>query len=457
MSIEEYLKVEEAMNEYTYDEKSRKCFEKSSGKEVTDKRKIMEIKSNLFVINYIEYNTVREQMWEKLRRLKAEGNMQELNKVLKDYESIQPDNLLYLKKQKGASLTLGQEEIVKEMKRKRLEDFIQKIENVVKNSDGNVNFSKNIMAPTKVAYDFFTEQPDLGEAYIKSVFLKNGIKLDNFKMQIDKDVISHTLQISSTPVKDRNIQKDDIYNATKSVRLTEVFEAEEEVKKLQRTNYIRRHLLSLYGKAENDVMFSDRAGLEENDIMAVLKAVKEKNISPNMVSKLGLDEIRMGNDKTMYTTFSVKRLLCLLKAANNITLDYGENYLGEFASLEPIHTIIGYMVSNKENLKFLEEMAENNDGKERKTISERDVERANKYLKRENNPIALMKKSHVTGDRCILDSGVENLSYSNVPEEIKDKLALIRVISRQDGKTPEKPVIEGRNIKFAVNDRCKEM
>lgn len=456
MGIEEYLKIEKTMQEYTYDKKSKKCFEKRTGKEITDKSKIMEIKSNLFIINYVEYNAVRQQMWEKLSRLKSDGKIQELNKVLGDYEQIQHDNLLYLKKQKGVSLTPGQEQTIKEMKRRRLESFVQNIENVVRNSTGNINFLKNTMSPMKAPYDFFVEQEDLGEAYIKSVFLKNGFNLNNMKIQIVEGEICNTLHVTFEPVIAKNIQKTDLYNVTKNVSLTDIINTEEEMKKIQRTNYIRKQLLSLYGKAENDVMFNDRADLEENDIIAVVKAVKEKRMSPAMASSLGIDEVRKENEKATYTTFSVKRLLCLLKAANNITLEYGENFLGEFASLEPICTIIGEVVSNKQNLRFLEEMAEHDDGKERKTIAERDIERANGYLKSVNNPIALMKRAKVTDDKCIIDSGVENLTYSNVPEETKDKLALARTVARQDGKIPQKPIIEGRNIKFDIVDKYKE-
>ena len=456
MNIDEYLKIEKISQEYIYDEKSQKCFEKSSGKEVTDEIKIMEIKSGLFVVNYVEYNKVREQMLEKLIRLKSEGKMQELRKTLIDYETIQPDNLLYLKKQKGVSLTLGQESIVKEMKTKRLESFNQKIEEVVKNSSGNIIFTKNSLTPVRMPYDFFEKQSDLGEAYIRNMFFKKGYKLDNFKIETIKDLNCH-MNISFDPVRTKKIDKKEIRNITNSVSIKDVINTEEEMKKIQRTKYIRKHLLSLYDKAENDIMFNDRRDLEEKDIGVILKAINSGGLSPNIASRLGIDEVRRENGIANYTTFSVKRLLHLLKAADNITLDYGKNYLGEFASVEPIHTIIGELVQNKKNLEFLEEMAKNDDGKERKTIAERDRDRANKYLKNQNNPIALLKNAKVTEEKCVIDSGIENLTYSNVPENIKDKLALVRVTSRQNGGIPEKPIIDGRNIKFNILNKEKEL
>lgn len=125
-----------------------------------------------------------------------------------------------------------------------------------------------------------------------------------------------------------------------------------------RRNFVIKNLISIYNDCENDIMKTDYDMNYEIDKNFIYESVKNKKVNMNTKS---LSEIYM-NGKISYgdvfewTLPAIIRMSQLLKCANELSNVNNFDYLGEFVSLQPIHTIIGEMINSKESIRQFKEL-----------------------------------------------------------------------------------------------------
>ena len=125
-----------------------------------------------------------------------------------------------------------------------------------------------------------------------------------------------------------------------------------------RRNFVIKNFISIYNDFENDIMKTDYDNNYEIDKNFICESVKNKkvNMNANVLSEIYMNgKINNGNGFE-WTLPAIIRMSQLLKCANELSIINNFDYLGEFVSIQPIHTIIGEMINSKESIKEFKEL-----------------------------------------------------------------------------------------------------
>lgn len=179
------------------------------------------------------------------------------------------------------------------------------------------------------------------------------------------------------------------------------------------------------------------------------------NMSENINPKLVKNEI--SEDFTYeYSQKQVSAMVRLLKAADNLTIDGGRNYLEEFSNIPQIDTILLQM-KKSEHVRKMKNLAEKNRKnqtipKYQKTNAEQDKKYAQAYLKSGNLSKNSIKeeidyrKNLINSNEVMVYVGAE--TKEEIPLIAKQKASLEKILARQQGKVPGKVKSENKDGKW---------
>lgn len=125
-----------------------------------------------------------------------------------------------------------------------------------------------------------------------------------------------------------------------------------------RRNFVIKNFISIYNDFENDIVKTDYDNNYEIDKNFICESVKNKkvNINANVLSEIYMDGKKNNGGCLEWTLPAIIRMSQLLKCANELSIINNFDYLGEFVSIQPIHTIIGEMINSKESIKEFKEL-----------------------------------------------------------------------------------------------------
>lgn len=220
-----------------------------------------------------------------------------------------------------------------------------------------------------------------------------------------------------------------------------------------------KEFINDYDATEKEYQYETRFAKEDFNMKSVLTSIENNfysgNMSENIKPKLVKNEI--GEDFTYeYSQKQISAMARLLKAADNLTIDGGRNYLEEFANIPQINNILLQMKKSdyiKEMKNQAEENRKNNSiPKYKKTMAEQDKKLAQNYLKSGNlskkniQDEIKYRKNLLSGDEVTVDVGAK--TTKDIPLLSKQKASLTRVIARQQGKVPGKVELKDANGKW---------
>jgi len=208
-----------------------------------------------------------------------------------------------------------------------------------------------------------------------------------------------------------------------------------------------KNFMKAYDLTESKTSYDYRAIYEDDNTLQVLQGIKDGHFEGKGLSAIDLDYFP--NDREFNIERAIPKLARLLKVADNITIDGGENYLEQFASIPNINEIIEEMKNSKGVQEMFAQAQENlktgNVPNHKKTRAEVDKKYAQAYLRSGN----LTKGSVEEELEYRADSirGAEMLavdfdakSIADISLDRKQKTSLTRVIARQQGKVPSEVI-----------------
>lgn len=216
--------------------------------------------------------------------------------------------------------------------------------------------------------------------------------------------------------------------------------------------------LKSYDMTEDYMQYNYRAIYEDDNTIQVLNGIKKGEFEGTGLSQIDLDYFP--NDREFNIQRAIPKIARLLKAADNITIDGGENYLEQFASIPNINEIINEMKNSKGVQEMFAQAQENiktgNVPHHKKTRAEIDKKYAQTYLRSGN----LTKDSIEEELEYRADSirGAEMLAVdfdaktkADIPMDRRQKVSLTRVIARQQGKVPSEVIQENGNFVMVID------
>lgn len=161
------------------------------------------------------------------------------------------------------------------------------------------------------------------------------------------------------------MQKDDNISLDTKERATETLSSDSKNDETwQKRLKLVRKIMSLYDISEADYQYERRAEDEQFNEEAVRKIVKPIEIDGRSVRVLPIGIKNLIADKTFYydeekgdnerhseyTPRAIRNMINLLKAADNLTIDGGENFLLEFIQTPDVEYILGEMINGDTKL-----------------------------------------------------------------------------------------------------------
>ena len=219
-----------------------------------------------------------------------------------------------------------------------------------------------------------------------------------------------------------------------------------------------RGFITCYDANETVQQYAFRERDEDNNTLQVLRGIENGEFQGEGLSKIDLNYI--DNDSGSNISRAIPKLARLLKAADNITIEGGRNYLEEFVSIPNIDEIL-LQIKTSKSMKEMYAQAKNNieDGNvphHKKTRAELDKEYAQEYLKSGNlskttieDEIKYRTEIIKNTNQRLICAGVKNIN--EIPKDRIQKASLERVIARQQGKIPSKVVQKNGNFIFIVD------
>ena len=203
-----------------------------------------------------------------------------------------------------------------------------------------------------------------------------------------------------------------------------------------------KEFINDYDATEKEYQYETRFAKEDFNMKSVLTSIENNfysgNMSENIKPKLVKNEI--GEDFTYeYSQKQISAMARLLKAADNLTIDGGRNYLEEFANIPQINNILLQMKKSdyiKEMKNQAEENRKNNAiPKYKKTMAEQDKKLAQNYLKSGNlskkniQDEIKYRKNLLSGDEVTVDVGAK--TTKDIPLLSKQKASLKKQHNRK--------------------------
>lgn len=381
--------------------------------------------------------------------------------------------------------------------------FLDKATNYIMNSKnikGNSKqireeLKKNLSKGLKRLEQVGSKKSDLAKSNIDAIFSIGNIGIDTYDMdKIIKEILPVIRQADSNfkeKVKDDMdlrlekvgidpkafcFQKSTIERAKqlktledksvieKTDRNTEIdnSEVEQVTKKIETKNNKMdwiKGFINDYDVTEKEYQYETRFAKEDFNMKSVLASIENNFYAGNMSENINpkLVKAKMGDEfKYEYSQKQVSAMARLLKAADNLTIEGGRNYLEEFTNIPQINSILLQM-KKSEYVKEMQNLAEKNRKnqtipKYQKTNAEQDKRYAQVYLKSGNLSKNSIKEeieyrqNLLNSNEVMVYAGAKN--KNEIPLIAKQKASLERVLARQQGKVPGKVKSENKDGKW---------
>lgn len=214
-----------------------------------------------------------------------------------------------------------------------------------------------------------------------------------------------------------------------------------------------------YDATEKEYQYETRFAKEDFNMKSVLTSIENNFYAGNMSENINpkLVKAQIGDEfKYEYSQKQVCAMARLLKAADNLTIEGGRNYLEEFTNIPQINSILLQM-KKSEYVKEMQNLAEKNRKnqtipKYQKTNAEQDKRYAQVYLKSGNLSKNNIKEeieyrqNLLNSNEVMVYAGAKN--KNEIPLIAKQKASLERVLARQQGKVPGKVKSENKDGKW---------
>lgn len=211
-----------------------------------------------------------------------------------------------------------------------------------------------------------------------------------------------------------------------------------------------------YEDSESSSAYALRSNCEEQNIQTILQSVKTGTFSEaydNNAQDYGNEISRI-----------MPAMARLLKEADNLTIDGGEDFLTQFANIPQINTIL-LRIKKSDEYEQMHNNAENNRANNtlphyKKTEAELDKIYAQDYLRSGNisqptleEELAYRESAIRGATERVVDFDAKN--ETEIPTDRRQKAAVERIIARQQGKVPSK-IIESNGVLVFVVDTQRE-
>lgn len=214
--------------------------------------------------------------------------------------------------------------------------------------------------------------------------------------------------------------------------------------------------LDNYDSMETASQFGYREIYEANNTLQVLRAIEKGEFIGE-----GLSKIKINKDSSEFEIEqSISKIARLLKAASNITIDGGRNYLEEFANIPNVTEIL-LLIKNSESYKNMSAKAEEHRKsgtiqQHKKTRAETDKELAQEYLRSGSmskptieEELAYRTETLIGASERVVDFDAK--SEAEITINRRQKTAVERIIARQQGKVPGEIVERNGMLVFAID------
>lgn len=303
----------------------------------------------------------------------------------------------------------------------------------------------------KIIKKILPEIRQIDTNFDKKVEINMNLKLENVGIDpnlfcFEKKSIEKAKQLK-TSEKEKNTEDDKAKETNKNI-----------AKKNNKIDWIK-DFINDYDATEKEYQYETRFAKEDFNMKSVLTSIDNNfyagNMSENINPKLVKNEI--SEDFTYeYSQKQVSAMVRLLKAADNLTIDGGRNYLEEFSNIPQIDTILLQM-KKSEHVRKMKNLAEKNRKnqtipKYQKTNAEQDKKYAQAYLKSGNLSKNSIKeeidyrKNLINSNEVMVYVGAE--TKEEIPLIAKQKASLEKILARQQGKVPGKVKSENKDGKW---------
>lgn len=415
-------------------------------------------------------------------------------------DSVEKVLLDDIKKYKGKNINLNGKEIsFNKIFLDKATNYIMNSKNIKENSKQiREVLKKNISKGLKKLEQVENKKSDLAKSNIDDIFSIGNIGIDTYDMdKIIKEILPVIRQADSNfkeKVKENMdlrlekvgidpkafcFQKSTIERAKQLEKIEEKKEnniiektnknteidktkVEQENKNIETRNNKMNWIKSFindYDATEKEYQYETRFAKEDFNMKSVLTSIENNFYAGNMSENINpkLVKAQIGDEfKYEYSQKQVCAMARLLKAADNLTIEGGRNYLEEFTNIPQINSILLQM-KKSEYVKEMQNLAEKNRKnqtipKYQKTNAEQDKRYAQVYLKSGNLSKNNIKEeieyrqNLLNSNEVMVYAGAKN--KNEIPLIAKQKASLERVLARQQGKVPGKVKSENKDGKW---------
>lgn len=326
--------------------------------------------------------------------------------------------------------------------------YQKKIDKIITQNNGNIDksFEKSVLKDIENFQSRLTTNDDPQ----KRELLAHNVVFNDIKSRVKELSKSNDEIVTSYESKNKQeetsieIKQDDLQPNITEENLNVKLPQNKHENKMK---WIKK-FIEMYEKTESELQYETRSKMENDNMQRVLEGIElgifRGNMSVDLDGKLYKD---VGEEefKKQYSIKQLAAMARLLKAADNLTVEGGKNYLEEFSNIPDINYILLEM-KKSEATKEMFEMAEENEKngtipKYKKTRAQIDKEYAQDYLKSGNLKLGSVEKE-IEGRKYLAehDSIIisEEQDIKDVPVIRKQQVSLTRVLARQQGKVPSK-------------------
>lgn len=281
------------------------------------------------------------------------------------------------------------------------------------------------------------EKNHMAEIYLQHILSENGKKATNIHREIDGGQI-YSISYDIENLDRRNdFQKSLDSQNPQWTQPAQKIELTPEQKANRRT-YVEK-AIQYYNMMEHDEWYQHRVEKEDTDMQRVANIVN--------------------NHVQMMPVKNGPGLFYLLKAAQNLSLQNGKDFLEEILSQPEVNKALLAFKSSEQAKKMKAEALENerngsitkNRHKLGHNLTKGEIDRlaANEYLAHSQHPSESLENARKY--RRIKSKAIDKTTLTR---EEKTKLSLVRVTMRQDGKIPGDMIIENGNISFGEDENA---
>ena len=216
-----------------------------------------------------------------------------------------------------------------------------------------------------------------------------------------------------------------------------------------------KDFLKDYEATEKNTAHSLRLSMEEANIQRVINSIK----TGKFIEEFDNNAEKYVSDPSWYMGKLMPAMARLLKEADNLTIDGGEDFLEKFANIPEVNKLLLQIKKSDDFQKMHAEAEENrrtgNLPTYKKTPAELDKENAQAYLSGNDLSQPTIQKE-IDYRKGILSRGKFRITnerdINNTPLVRRQQIALTRVLARQEGKTPGEPQYDEKMGWYCLTD-----